>query len=259
MKKTRRLIGLPGFMGQAGDFADLFHELNQKDSSLDCRVFDVLNEAPELVQIPLNDLGPKLVQALNRAQRGWGVEGDGLPTWLCGYSLGGRLTLAIRRTLPRLPEPFLGLYGFVFVSTHSGLTNDSERQVRGHSDQAWAEKFRRQDWTSLMQEWNAQAVFKGGKSEPSRRDREQDRESLALILENWSLARQPLEISPEFWTCEGEESIWVTGERDRKFTDLALSLKKIPIQTVPDAGHRVHIESPAELASVILQTCKGRS
>src|SRR5205085_576420 len=92
---------------------------------------------------------------------------------LLGYSMGGRLALqalldgaAYRRA--------------VIVSAGLGIEDDAERASRRASDERWAQRFERDEWESLMRDWNAQPIF-GGHA-PVRRERDFDRARLGTAL-----------------------------------------------------------------------------
>jgi 2-succinyl-6-hydroxy-2,4-cyclohexadiene-1-carboxylate synthase len=80
----------------------------------------------------------------------------------------------------------------------------------------------------------------------SHPDLESWRPQLAQALEVWSLGQQQ-DLRPRLQaiTCP---VLWITGARDEKFTALAAGacplLPRGVHLTVPDAGHRVHLDQP---------------
>lgn len=149
------------------------------------------------------------------------TEGD----VLLGYSMGGRLAL---RMLER--DRFTKA---VIVS--AGLNApDVDRHAR---DEEWARRFESEDWTSLTTAWNAQPVF-GGHS-LDRREEDYDRAELARQLREWSPAVLP---PPRLEAIE-TPILWVAGERDAKYVDVARrAVARLPhaeLWICPDAGHRV--------------------
>jgi 2-succinyl-6-hydroxy-2,4-cyclohexadiene-1-carboxylate synthase len=149
---------------------------------------------------------------------------------LLGYSMGGRLALQL---LER--ERFTKA---IIVS--SGLNApDDDRRIR---DEAWARRFESEEWTSLMQAWNAQPVFGGHQLE--RREADYERHELARQLREWSPAVLP---SPRLEVID-TPILWIAGERDAKYVDVAhQAVARLPhaeLWICPDAGHRVPWEQP---------------
>ena len=106
---------------------------------------------------------------------------------LLGYSLGGRLAL---HTL--LDAAFIhpGLWdAAVIVSAHPGLSVGSanERSLRIAADERWAERFERDPWPRLVNDWGAQPVFCGKPWPLARHERDFDRDELRSALSSWSL------------------------------------------------------------------------
>ena len=149
---------------------------------------------------------------------------------LLGYSMGGRLALQL---LER--ERFR-----CAVIVSAGLNEpDEDRRLR---DEAWARRFERDDWASLMRDWNAQALFGGHVIE--RRQEDYDRAELARQLRDWSPAALP----PPRLESIDTPVLWVAGERDAKYVDVATrAVERLPdaeLWICPDAGHRVPWEQP---------------
>ncbi len=149
---------------------------------------------------------------------------------LLGYSMGGRLALELleRQRFVRA----------VIVS--AGLNApDDERRLR---DDAWARRFESEEWSSLMQAWNAQDVFGGHELE--RHERDYNRGELARQLREWSPAVLPPPRLEEIET----PVLWIAGERDAKYVEVArravARLPQAELWICPDAGHRVPWEQP---------------
>ena len=149
---------------------------------------------------------------------------------LLGYSMGGRLALQLleRQRFARA----------VIVSAGLNATDD-ERRLR---DDAWARRFESEEWASLMRAWNAQAVFGGHAL--ARLERDYNRAELARQLREWSPAVLPPPRVEEIDT----PILWIAGERDAKYVDVARrAVERLPqaqLWICPDAGHRVPWEQP---------------
>lgn len=171
------------------------------------------------------------------------------PCVLVGYSLGGRLALQAMKAAPDLYEKF------IFVSTNPGLQRDKDKEDRAQSDLQWSQKFLEMPWPTLMQEWNAQGVFKDSLSEPQRLEADYDRRALAQSLLEWSLAQQQ-DFRAEI-AQRASQILWVSGEKDIKFASIAMDLKKrapvLAAEIFPKVSHRVLFDQPAELAQKMIQ------
>ena len=149
---------------------------------------------------------------------------------LLGYSMGGRLALQLleRQRFARA----------IIVS--AGLNApDDERRLR---DEAWARRFESEEWSPLMQAWNAQAVFGG--HVVKRQERDYNRAELARQLREWSPAVLPPPRLEEIET----PVLWIAGERDAKYVEVARrAVSRLPhaeLWICPEAGHRVPWEQP---------------
>ena len=157
------------------------------------------------------------------------VDGSGeADDVIIGYSMGGRRALQEAHRFRKA----------VIVSAGINAP-DSDRRLR---DEAWAERFEKDEWDALMRDWNAQPVFGG--HEVVRREVDHDRRQLARALREWSpavMARPPLE-------SIATPILWIAGERDEKYVAVARSaVARLPNATLwicPDAGHRVPWEQP---------------
>src|SRR5690606_2177782 len=110
-------------------------------------------------------------------------------------------------------------------------------------DADWARKSRELPWTQFCTEWNALPVLQGG-STFDQKNLQPWRDAISNSFLQWSLGYQEnllgrLHSIP----CP---VLWITGERDVKFTSLAQ--RAIPKfgngshATIAHAGHRVHVD-----------------
>lgn len=187
--------------------------------------------------------------------------------WLLGYSMGGRLA---SHAALEAPELFAGL---VLVSSHPGLTNESERKTRIENDEKWARRFEGESgesWSEVLEAWNAQGVLSPPIRLPpsfvrlERRESDFDRALLGRAMREWSLGRQD-DLSARLHAL-GMPVLLVTGEQDAKFTALSRNLtdgSSIEIETIQGVGHRVPWDDPdrfvSALANRMVQFAKGTS
>ncbi|MFN8792235.1 MAG: alpha/beta fold hydrolase [Bdellovibrionales bacterium] len=163
------------------------------------------------------------------------TRSPGRPLKAVGYSQGGRLLL---QALQQSPESFEKL---LLISVNPGLQSFPEREERLHSDRRWAQDFRTRPWKELESRWNAQSVFAGGKSS-SHLHKDEDRESLALCLENWSLAHQP--DFRDLMNQHAKKIEVLIGESDTKYVE-QYKFFKGPVTKAKGAAHRVPLDKPS--------------
>ncbi len=155
-----------------------------------------------------------------------------------GYSMGGRIALQAQ-------EKFRAV---VAISAHPGLKTQEERDLRAKIDAAWCEKLRTLPFSQFLSEWYAQPIFK--QAFPRK---EQDPDKLARMLEQMSLAKQPL--IDQFH----RPTLFIHGEEDLKYRELYATLPDtVTVRSVPNCGHAVHLENPAACAEHIEEfICKA--
>lgn len=174
---------------------------------------------------------------------------------LLGYSLGGRLAMMYSLDHGDNVEHLL------LESCHPGLESDTDRSIRSQSDSEWADRFRTEPLDDVLQRWYHQPVFADLNSQQRQSLMEHrlrvnnEGQLLGNVLDGCSLSRQP--------ACWGKLEDtpfpihYFYGERDLKFTEIALRLHKsgslAGLHKVPAAGHNVHREQPEAMADVISQ------
>ncbi len=158
---------------------------------------------------------------------------------LMGYSLGGRLALHALVQQPSLWK------AAVIISAHPGLTDEEEKKHRLEQDKQWARRFLAEPWGPLLQTWNQQGTLLT--SQPlQRKQADYDRITLAYALQCLSLGVQE-DLRPAIAALPFP-ILWLTGEKDEKYTalakDLVYSHPHSSFQVVPGSGHRVPWDQP---------------
>lgn len=232
-----RVIALHGLLGGPDDWEAFRREFPAPIEAID------YTRIPELAPgtVAFSAWGHAFGQWLSRT----GDDGDLL--FLIGYSQGGRLAL---QALAALPERIAGL---ILLSANPGLEDGDtpERQARRLNDEAWARRFESDPWDQTLQSWNAQPVFAGARSEPCRHESPEARSIAAASLRTWGLAHQP-DLSGLI-VREIGKILFVAGEQDRKYVELGRGLAARSgapgsLCVIPQAGHRVLLEAPREVA-----------
>lgn len=174
---------------------------------------------------------------------------------LAGYSLGGRLAL---HAMAIHPERWAGA---IILSAHSGLECVEDRLARRVSDEIWARKAREMEWSEFLADWNRQGVLSHSPVPSTQLALEGEREGIALAFETWSLGRQE-NLRSQLRRFHAPV-LWITGERDEKFTSLASGMGDV----FPDfqhcilrgLGHRVLGEDSASFSLDWLSSATGES
>lgn len=168
---------------------------------------------------------------------------------LAGYSLGGRLALALA---VRHPSRVVRL---LIASASPGLQDPTERAVRCDADEAWARVLRTEGLAAFFEQWNAQPLFasRAGKTPTDWRERrlERDAEGLARAIVGFGPGRQlPLQ---EALPALRVPTLWLAGELDAKYGAIARQsaalMPHAAWQIVRGAGHDLLVEAPEALAA----------
>ncbi len=166
-----------------------------------------------------------------------------------GYSMGGRLALYLAVAHPDRFDRFL------IESASPGLRTASEREDRIRHDRQLADLIREQEAMPFLDRWYNQPLFATVDRNSNRfrdlirrRQRSFHREGLAKSLAGMGVGSQP-----SLWTQLGSirrPALFMAGERDAKFTTLACDMAHLcpggQVAIIPEAGHTVHFEQPAE-------------
>jgi len=174
---------------------------------------------------------------------------------LLGYSLGGRL--ALHALLARPPQ----WRAAIVVSAHLGLSDPGARHERRASDAAWAERFRMDDWPTLLDAWNAREVFGNRAQALARPEAAYDRESLAHGLEGWSLGNQR-DLRADLARLP-MPMLWIAGADDDRYVaqgeQAAAHGPTVRLAVAPGAGHRVPWEAPKWFADTVVEFVRSVS
>jgi len=170
---------------------------------------------------------------------------------LGGYSMGGRIALAVALTAPER------ISRLVLVATTAGIEDAGERAARAAADQRLADEIEGADIDAFADRWLAQPLFAGDDEAAEQRARadiaRNTTAGLAAVLRGAGTgAMTPL------WNRLGELTMPVlvlTGERDAKFTTigerLTAAIPGAELAIVPGAGHALPRIAPAALAQAI--------
>lgn len=169
---------------------------------------------------------------------------EGQDNWLIGYSLGGRLLLHIPA------EIFPRVQAMSLISCHLGLEDPRDREVRLEQDQSWAQRFLKEPWNQLMNDWGSQKVFSNDTVRTLRPENKFSRPLLAQALDGWSLGRQK-----SFWEEKFPFPVsYMHGRGDDKFSaigqQIRLRLPQVQVESLT-GGHSLHVSHPRDLAQAL--------
>ena len=184
-----------------------------------------------------------------------GAVRAGRPLILCGYSLGGRICLA-------LSGHAHGHVACIVIGADPGIEDPRERSLRAGRDHAHATQLL-QDPGGFVSAWYAQPLFASLRTSPAfdevlarRRASLADpavRESWARMLE----ACSPGRCAPRWGMAAqlGRRLAVLHGALDDKFAGIARRIHacapQVPTISIPGAGHAAHVEQPKACADAV--------
>lgn len=178
----------------------------------------------------------------------------GEPVHLAGYSMGGRLALAVACRRPEL------VARLTLVGVHPGLDDPAMIDERRAADEGWCALLERSGIEAFVSAWQEQPMWRSQSALPAEvRERqriarlEHSPAALAAALRALGLGAMP-----NLWPHLAELPMpvdWVAGELDDRYVDLArraaARCRAGRIIVVAGAGHNVLLERPAEISRAL--------
>ena len=176
---------------------------------------------------------------------------------LIGYSMGGRIALSYAIKYPGRVQML------ILESTSPGLRTEQERNVRKEADDALANKIQLHGVTSFVDTWENIPLFASQKRLPQhvqqviREERlQQNEQGLANSLRGMGTGEMP-PMWDQLHTLSMPVTL-ITGALDTKFVDIAREMtafiQKVRHLVINDVGHAIHVENPAEFATIVKET-----
>lgn len=173
---------------------------------------------------------------------------------LLGYSMGGRIALSYAISYPAR------IHQLILESASPGLRTMEEQNERCKRDEALAQKIMTNGVLSFVNAWESIPLFASQQRLPKtvretiREERlSQKEEGLAGSLRGIGTG-----VQPSNWNRLSQLEIpvlLITGSLDGKFCKIALEMKAllntVKHLTVNDAGHAIHVENPADFATIV--------
>ncbi len=169
----------------------------------------------------------------------------GAESIVVGYSLGGRLALAVGIHYPQL------IAKLILVSATPGIASESERAARKNHDQRLAQEIVSGGMRDFLESWYSLSVFSTLEHKLDLRHALINKKAtLEPHRASASLSAFGPSAQESYWTRLGQvqaEVLLLCGKEDRKFVDIAEKMKRemgkrARVLEIPDSSHIVHLE-----------------
>ena len=243
------VIMLHGFTGSTETWRPLINKLEQafRVITIDLPGHGQTDAPPETTRYRMELVADDLAGLLDRLQA--------TPAHWLGYSMGGRLALYLACRLPQLVR------SLILESASPGIIDSYERKARVEQDASLAQRIEREGIARFVDHWQSIPLFDTQKRLPEEIRsalRSQRLKNSAAGLAN-SLRGMGTGAQPELWSELGSLKmpvLLITGEDDRKFTSInrrmAAAISGSRLETVPNTGHAVHLESADLYGDLVL-------
>jgi 2-succinyl-6-hydroxy-2,4-cyclohexadiene-1-carboxylate synthase len=246
------LCAIHGLLGTPRSFAPLVSALD----AFPGRVMGAI--LPGHGDPPSGPRGASFDEVVDALGRAWLKE----PCHLLGYSMGGRIALALACRFPRQVR------SVVVVGAHPGLSDPIERSARVAWEEDLARGLATDGMEAFVARWQALPIFEtqssldAGTLEAQRHDRSSHvPEGIAWALRVLGTGAMP-DLAARLREIEVPVT-WVAGRLDVKFAALAVAAERlsprIEASLVEAAGHNVVLEAPDALAHIVLRSIERRS
>ena len=174
------------------------------------------------------------------------------PFFLVGYSLGGRVALDYTF---HAKNPYL--LGTILEGTNIGLKTEAERKARWQNDQHWANRFRTEPITQVLNDWYQQPVFAHldacKRSILIKKRQNNSGENIAQMLESTSLAKQ--QDYSDLLKMREKNITFFIGEKDQKFRQIALK-NQLVHRLIRNEGNNSHDENSLGFVKELIEQFK---
>ncbi|MFT8728014.1 MAG: 2-succinyl-6-hydroxy-2,4-cyclohexadiene-1-carboxylate synthase [Liquorilactobacillus ghanensis] len=229
---------LHGFMGSHADFEPLIPELSGAVAAPDLLGHGKTTSALPVADFTIEQQADQLAALIQQHLRA--------PLIVWGYSMGGRLALALALRHPKL------IKYLILESSTAGINDSQQRLLRRNHDAQLAWQLRHCGLESFVNKWEELPLFTSQKKLPAAQQQfirqqrlQQDPEGLAK-----SLLAMGTGSMPNYWPALSQlhcPVLLLTGALDFKFQKLtakmAADLPQVKRYVVPAAGHNIHLEN----------------
>lgn len=175
-------------------------------------------------------------------------------THLVGYSMGGRLALAISILYSTR------VTSLVLESSSPGLRTEEERAARRKSDEQLANRIEQEGIQGFIDFWEKIPLFLSQQALTKERQQEIRKQRLKnnpVGLAN-SLKGMGTGSQPSYWDRLNElnfPTLLLCGELDQKFCriaeEMSLSIQNAKVEKIVEVGHAIHVEQPHFFGKII--------
>lgn len=176
------------------------------------------------------------------------------PCSLLGYSLGGRLALALALSRPERVARLL------LESASPGLADAAERAARRREDEALAARIEREGVAAFVDHWERLPLFASLRSLPPVERDELRRQRLACSAAGLAASLRSVGAGSQPWLGDrlGELAmpvVLVTGADDTKYRAIAermaARIARARVEVVAGAGHVPHLECRSAFEAIV--------
>ena len=174
---------------------------------------------------------------------------------LLGYSMGGRLALALALAQPQR------LRSLVLESASPGLADAGERFARCRQDESLARRIERKGVSNFVSYWEQLPLFASQKRLPATMRKTLREQRLANSVRGLagSVRGAGTSAQPSYWSQLAQlriPTLLLTGALDTKFCAVAVRMAAanpgFRAQQIVDAGHCIHLERPQQFQRAVL-------
>jgi len=177
------------------------------------------------------------------------------------YSLGSRIALDYARS-----QNDSRLQGLILESCHTGLSKQTDKNLRYQHDLKWAKRFATQNILDSLEQWYNQDIFSYLSNKERHKMIKKRSHNYGVYLANMllatSLSRQTNALPFLQANNKKEKPLpiyYCFGQIDHKFKKLAYKLSEktnIQLTEFNGAGHNIHHQAPLQYAQFIKQLIK---
>lgn len=242
----KRVILLHGLLGSPESFDDFVRTLETRDLEIVKPWLPGHGVAPAGLELG------SFQAVVERCGREWLSDRD----VLVGYSLGGRLALALAAAFPERVR------GVVAVGAHTGIVPSAERADRLAWERSLVDDLAQRGLAAFVADWEKQPIFSTQIAlSPEILERQRRvrlghvAEGVAWAIEVLGTGSMPPLLSP--LAAGGVPVIFAVGSLDKRAVAIAREamgvLPRAEVVVVPEAGHNLLLEAPSVVADLTLE------